>query len=75
MITKAESRFVAVELSGTYSRGMTCTKLSRERLAAILNELKGIDWYNHLKKKPNVRMVLQIEHARYQSMLEGMFTK
>lgn len=75
IITKAETRFVAVELAGTYTRGMTCA-LSRPS-ADLENShgvCLGIDWYSHTKNKANVRIVLTVDHSRYQAILKGMFT-
>lgn len=76
IITKAETRFVAVELAGTYTRGMTCalSLLSLTWICSSLSVCVGIDWYSHSKSKPNVRIVLTIDHARYQAILKGMFT-
>jgi purine nucleosidase len=54
MVTRAETRHVAVELDGRLTRGATV-----------------VDWHNRLGGRPNARIVLEVNQARFGDLVAG----
>jgi purine nucleosidase len=54
MVTRAETRHVAIELDGRLTRGATV-----------------VDWHGRLGGKPNARIVLEVDQARFGELIAG----
>jgi len=54
IVTRAETRHVAIELEGRLSRGATV-----------------VDWNHRLGGKPNARIVLEVDQARFGELIAG----
>jgi purine nucleosidase len=52
IVTRAEERPVAIELTGTHTRGATV-----------------VDWESRLGPAPNARIVLDVDHARFEALV------
>ena len=54
MVTRAETRHVAIELDGRLTRGATV-----------------VDWHGRLGGKPNARIILEVDQARFGQLIAG----